>query len=73
MSRILENGVKIRNVKERCDFALNGMIAFEKVVENVKSNEMEFCDYDLILMDCHMPVLDGYKATSRIREYLYEL
>ena len=42
-----------------CDTAGNGQVALEK---------MEAGDYDLILMDCQMPVLDGYSATRRWRE-----
>ncbi|MAF97020.1 MAG: hypothetical protein CMH26_00125 [Micavibrio sp.] len=29
-------------------------------------------DFDMILMDCHMPEMNGYQATSAIREYEYE-
>jgi signal transduction histidine kinase/ActR/RegA family two-component response regulator len=41
--------------------ATNGKSALELIVEN--SNP-----YDLILMDCQMPVMDGYEATQKIRE-----
>lgn len=41
------------------DFASNGKEAVQ-AWENVP--------YDVILMDCHMPVMDGYSATRKIRE-----
>jgi CheY-like chemotaxis protein len=25
--------------------------------------------YDVILMDCHMPIMDGWVATMRLRQY----
>ena len=43
-----------------CDTAGNGQVALEK---------LQASGYDLVLMDCQMPVLDGYAATRRWREH----
>ncbi len=48
----------------RVDIAANGEEALACVQES---------NYDLIFMDCHMPVMDGYEATRRIREREREL
>lgn len=43
-----------------CDLASDGLAAAQAAQEN---------DYDLIFMDCQMPVMDGYESTARIRAF----
>ena len=45
----------------RADLAENGLVALQRLAEQ---------DYDLVLMDMQMPLLDGLGATQRIRAEL---
>jgi len=45
-----------------CDIAENGKIVLKKLQEK---------DYDIILMDLHMPEMNGYEATDYIRNIMH--
>jgi CheY-like chemotaxis protein len=49
----------IKRLGGKVDVVANGEIAVEKFKEN---------DYDIIFMDCEMPVMDGFDAALKIRE-----
>jgi len=48
----------LRHLGCEVDIAADGAIALERLEQGA---------YDLILMDCHMPNLNGYEATREIR------
>ncbi|WP_302821377.1 ATP-binding response regulator [Fusobacterium ulcerans] len=56
---IMTNILKIMGME--VDIAVNGKQAVEKYLDHEEGY------YGAILMDCRMPVMDGYEATKRIR------
>lgn len=55
----------LKRIGCRATLVKNGAEAVEAVVNSAARGER----YDIILMDCLMPVMDGYKATEKIRQY----
>ena len=58
--------------------AENGVIAVQKVLDRkheslIQSEIANSAEYDLIVMDMHMPVLDGCRAMTQLRELGFKL
>ncbi len=53
----------VENLGLEIDTAENGQVALDKLAQN---------HYDLVFMDCQMPVMDGYQATRAIRQREHE-
>ncbi len=51
----------LKKLSCRVDIAVDGREALKKVKAN---------DYDVVFMDCYMPLIDGFLATQRIRRSL---
>ncbi len=48
----------LKKLSCKVDIAIDGREALQKMKDN---------DYDLVFMDCYMPLMDGFQATQRIR------
>ncbi|MGI1680103.1 MAG: response regulator [Cellvibrionaceae bacterium] len=52
----------LKNLGHYSEFVENGSLAVSKIME-------QHDQYDLVLMDCDMPVMNGYQATEEIRRF----
>lgn len=76
-----ENKSKILLVEDNqvnCEVAVDMLEAMGVSVDVANNGQQAFAlneknQYALILMDCEMPVMDGYEATKKIRKYENEL
>ena len=59
----------LKKMDVNCEAAYNGKEALDKVKESYESSKHFEC-YDLIIMDCQMPILDGFGATKALTELM---
>ena len=67
MKEISENTEIKSNLIKIIDAKSGGQEAVQAVVDGYCKHNIR---YNLILMDCSMPIVDGYEATEQIRKFL---
>ena len=58
----------LKSYKLKCDCAVNGRQALDKILREKDCD----CQYSLILLDCNMPVMNGYDTCVEIRQLIKE-
>jgi CheY-like chemotaxis protein len=68
---ILAMEVILKQLNFKCDAAYSGEEAIKMVLNRANNPCSKHCfNYQMILMDCSMPIMDGFEATRRLRAYM---
>ena len=59
------------DIKTTCERALSGPEAIQMVKDDLRNNNNQRSSYSLILMDCEMPIMNGFETTDKLRHVLY--
>ena len=58
----------LQTFERTSDFALNG----KQALEAVKKRRECDCRYQLILLDCNMPIMDGYDTCKELKKMVIQ-